>query len=317
MNEAPPQSRPSFRLTVPLFDTSFTERPSGPELDGRTEVAPDIVIARLDEDERARILRESPRNGGSAPIHRLEIHIGGLIGQAITEAQAEEIVRRTLGLLSCTVRFAPRWHVIWIDRHEGDHWIRERRINHSAGGSARHSYVPLERIRTWGRLLQHWPLLGLGPVPELALHLYAESVAVRQTNSGKAFLLATVARECLLGSLSHDEDRTRRGVALTLADNQSPALAKVMGSWNSARDSYLGRGQEPPREMLVPIHRFLMRALPSTARLMAAVGGDHSFALEWLDALGPSSQNHPLAREGGDRWWDYVPLGSILENGRS
>jgi hypothetical protein len=43
-----------FRLTVPLFDTSFTERPRGPELEGRTEVAPDIVVARLEEEERAR-----------------------------------------------------------------------------------------------------------------------------------------------------------------------------------------------------------------------------------------------------------------------
>jgi len=219
-----------------------------------------------------------------------------------------------MALLSCAVRFAPRWHMSFLDHHNGEVWVRERHLQLGAGGSELHSYVPLDRARTWGQLLRRWPLLGLDPVVDLALDLFYDSVAERQTRPDRAFLGATTAVDVLLGCVTSPESDRRipRAAVLLLAGTQTDVLAAKMHSWEHARQEYLRRGIAPDPEILVGLHRFLMRGLPSMARLMALVGGYRN-ATAGLDVINnPPDINHPLMGDDGDRWWDYVDLDSIV-----
>ena len=109
-----------------------------------------------------------------------------LAGHGLSNAQAEDVIRRTLALLCCAVRFAPRWHAAVVDEHNGSVWVRKRHIFTAGGGSPRHSYVRLDRAKTWGQLIRHWSLLGLDPVVDLALDLLCESVAERIIAGGVA-----------------------------------------------------------------------------------------------------------------------------------
>ena len=314
MPSAKPVEGLTLRLAVPLFDTSFTNAERR-LVGGRTEVAPGVVVARLTEEESQRMRRALARpESPPQPLWRLEIHMAPLAGRGPTDAQMVSIIRRTMALLSCAVRFAPRWHMAFLDRHNGEVWVRERHLHLGAGGSERHSYVPIDRVRTWGQLLRHWSLLGLDPVVDLALDLFYDSVAERQIRPDRAFFAAVTAVDVLLGCAASPESerRIQRAAVLLLAGAKTDELAATMQSWEHARQEYLRRGISPNPELLVGLHRFLMRGLPSMARLMAMVGG-YTNASAGLDVINnPPDDNHPLMADDGDRWWDYVDLDSIV-----
>jgi len=130
----------------------------------------------------------------------------------------------------------------------------------------------------------------------LALDLFYDSVAERQTRPDRAFLGATTAVDVLLGCVTSPESERRvsRAAVLLLAGAQTDALAAQMHSWEHGRREYLRRGTAPDPELLVGLHRFLMRGLPSMARLMALVGGYRN-ATAGLDVIkNPPDINHPL-----------------------
>src|SRR5207249_10865691 len=103
-----------------------------------------------------------------------------------------------------------------------------------------------------------------------------------------------------------------RGVTL-LGGDHAAALTRTVWHWAEARQDLVFRGIEPEPLMLVRVQRFLMRAMPTTTRLLLAVGRSHQHAIGWVDASAdePRELNAMLTRGVETPWWDYMPLDAI------
>jgi hypothetical protein len=171
-------------------------------LEGRREIAPNVVVARLDEAEALRV--QGSLFDSWEPDYRLEIH-----GYQIPLAgdyllDVEEVVRRAFALLCCVVRATPRWPSIVIDHHGGASWRRFDWVHASGGiapfGSSGVWRIPIERMESWGELLTRFPARESFPRLDIALDYFYDSVTDRKLHPHKAYMSAATAHEVLLGT---------------------------------------------------------------------------------------------------------------------
>jgi hypothetical protein len=298
-----------LRLRVPLILTNFTGVDKRP-LDGLYTLGIGLVLSRVPVDPE-QIHSRGPR---SFATWELEIAAGPLLAN-VGHREAETLVRRILGLLTCTVRFAPGWHQIHVDRWIDGTWCEVETFTFRGREPFLPSFVPEERMHTWSRLLEHWPLLGLDPVVDRALDLHYESIELRRSRPTAAFLLALTATEALLSaSLVSDaehETAVRRAVTL-LGGEHADALGQTIGLWRDAQRLLVQRGIESEERSLLGLQRFLMRALPTMARVLLHVGRDHSHAIGWLDATSDDPARLHLRQNVDQPWWDYLPVTAII-----
>jgi hypothetical protein len=307
----------SVRLTVPLVNTSVIV--DGAPLVGRIEVTPRVVLGSLDDSEEARV--ESALALPQYTVrYRLEIHGHQLrmdLGAStIRNRDAETVIRRHLAMLSCAVRMAPRWVSAVADELLEGRWKRVAWVGYGGGGQReRHANLPSERLRTWGRLLENWPAEGLDARLYLALEYYADSVADFREHPSKSLMSAAIALETLLGGdllTQIARGLSQRGGLLVARGEEALFISRRLKTWYTARSKLVHGGRLPSQDVVVGLHRFLMRAIPSMAALMQVTGG-HEEALRALDeAVFVHVSEVDSLFEAGNRWWDFVPAAAIL-----
>lgn len=302
-----------LRLRVPLVITNFIG-PDRRPLDGVLhEIGPGVLIARVPFDpDRARVSRSYE----DMVVWDLEVLAGPMLA-GISAPDATAVVRRILGLVTCVVRFAPSFTQIVVERWSGDQWLPVDRVR-VRGAPIGSSFVPVDRMATWGQLVEHWPLLGLEPAVDRALDLHFDSVSLRRTHPTTSFLLSLTAIDTLMSvSVVEREQATllaRRSATLFGADD-ADALTRVAVRWSDAYQSLVRHGIEPDPEVLVGLHRFMMRALPTFGRLLPAVGRNHQHSLGWIDsrAGAPQQLNDILNFQEDEPWWNYVSIDAIVD----
>lgn len=296
---------PTVRLTVPIFHADF-------EIEARHEVNGLVTIARLNDEEAIRIAR-SWGEEGNPPQVRMEI-CPFVVPEdwRAAEKMAMEAVRRAFSLLALSYRDAPLWRSILMDERR-EVWTRREWAWTWGGGIGSPTWigkVPRERLRTWGRLLDNWPLLGFDDRLNLALDYYYDSVIDRGIHPNKAMVSAAIAMEALLGERTTTELRYRlaqRGALLTADGENAIRLAQLLGDWYVVRSKLLHSRIRAPQDVVTKLQQFLMRAIPSLAHLRN-LAGSYAAAIDILDAA--PFQRSPLLQElfasGG--WWSFVDV---------
>ncbi len=307
-----------LRITVPLFETYFAR--DGVTLDGRFEVVPGVVVARLDAEESERV-RDSLLEPGF-PEFRLEIY-GFRASQGaapVPRDQIEDVVRRAFALLCCVIRATPRWPSVVLDRHDGQSWQRVEWLDLSGGIAPFGSYgawkIPEPRIASWGEVLAHFPTLGRFPALDLALEYFYDSVVDRKAHPHKAFMSASTAHEVLLGpreGLPIRKTLSKRGAALTAPPSQSAEMQKLIGEWYVQRSKLVHEGRRPTEEEAVRHQQYLMRAIPAMAAL-AHHHDDYDAALAALDSAADSQESLPEGFTESGQWWSKVDVVEALQH---
>jgi len=302
-------------MTVPLFRTWFNDE-HGARLTRRYEVAPTVVLAPLDEAEQQRICDSLVLTvNDDRPYYRLELHDVELTGSphADTYGEASVIELETvLGLLSCVVRLAPTWPTAVFDEHDGTRWVRRGWAFVRGGFETRMappSTIPWSRLESWSDLVTNWPPANVERV-ELALGFYYRSVIDRPTAPYKALASAAIAFEILLGGqlqleLSHR--MSTRG-ALLVERDKPEEVYRLLKSWYGMRSKLVHQGERPSHEKVIRFQQFLMRAIPSMARLTQSLGS-YNRAIEALD-LAPFRRQEELDGLFTDEpaWWRRVDV---------
>jgi hypothetical protein len=308
-----PQNPVAVRLTVPLRDTSIVDD-NGYLFTGRMDITSKVALAALDDHESARLERVL---GGSYRC-RLEIHDYPLIVNHDTwlDPKPIEVVRHHLALLSCAIRVAPRWDTVVADAHNGQHWQRMAYFDRAHGGSPRRgSLLFADRLRTWSTLLQRWP----SNLPEqvgLALTYYVDSIGDFRYDNAKSLLSAATALETLIaGDLREAIARaiSQRGAFLVARDADALALSRQIKKWYRARSELTHAGKSPALRTLVELHRYLMRAIPSMAALVSAIGSSQQARDTLDDATFVRRPELEALFTGPDPWWAYVPVATMLD----
>lgn len=309
----------AVRVVVPLFDTSFVgfdDIAKG----GRLQVTPWIVLAALNDEEgervRGALLEEwSPR-------YRLELHDVEAVydpeDRYFLDPRVVDQVERTLGLLSCVVRLAPRWPTVVCDIRDGNRWVRANWVPAYGGSSPlRHSAIPASRLRTWSTLLTNWPSSDLVSRVDLALGFYYQSIIDRPEEPYKALASAAISFETLLGGQIREElthRMSQRGALLVESGQRSMEVYSRVKGWYGTRSRLVHAGVMPTDEPVIRLQQFLMRAIPSMARLCSSTGAYQS-AVQALDdaAFYPHSARNALF-EDDPSWWRYVNVLAAWQN---
>lgn len=241
-------------ITVPLFETYFAMGQA--PLEGRREVTPDLIVAKLDQAEATRVKDMLLEDW--EPHYRIEIH-GYRVDRENPDdysAGVEETVRRVFALVCFVVRATPRWPSVVLDRHDGQRWQRQDWV-HAAGGTVPFGdygawTIPIERLDSWGEVLLNFPAHGQFPALDLALDYFYDSVLDRNAHPHKAFMSASTAHEVLLGPKEGKPIRktlTRRGAALTGPHRRATAFRPSSASGTCSGRNWFTRVAALPRKM--------------------------------------------------------------------
>lgn len=288
-----------LRLVLALFDVFVRDSPT----EGRLQVAPNVVLASLNEAEGARV---AERTGERHPARwRLEIY--GVQGGPKSYA---DLVRHHLQMLSLAVRVAPRNYGANVDTFDGEHWVRARgTVSRPSGARRGLSNLRLDRLETWGRLLTERPRPSTWKGMELALSSYYDSIVARQEGQfNGSFLAASMAFEILLGPGLREELRYRlsvRGALLVAQEEAARSVFRWLRSCYDMRSSLIHAGVSPAHEDLIRLQQYLMRAIPTMLALSQLLDG-HERAVQVLDDAAFTRAGE-LDQLMGNGWWAYVP----------
>jgi hypothetical protein len=292
---------------------------------GRFELAPNVFIATLDEAETMRVLQSAGSRFGVGNVCRLEVHNFEITHEPVDDGPEVEfasrtrprvgdealiVTRRLLGLLSLSVRMAPTWPGIALDIEVEGTWVRFSRIPWSGGFyEDKYSYLPMERLETFGRLVQHWPT-HIAATIEQSLEYYYQSIVDRPQHTAKGLTSAAIAFESLLGrglsqELSHR--LSQRGALLCERGPDAEWLYGVLKGWYNVRSKLVHDAVSPNPEVVVRLQQFLMRAIPSMGRL-AELAGSHAAAIEALDRAPYERSAHLESLFDEVGWWNYVDV---------
>lgn len=298
--------------------------PDGRIIEGRMELAPDVWLGYLDAGEASRVSQavgmRYPVQGYRLELHnvkvaydpgvsRVDLRPGSHVSDFI-DIRPLQTVERLLGLLSLAVRMAPLWPSVVYDRLVEGTWVRDQ-IAPAYGGFPpyRYSYLPLSRIETWKRLIQNWPH-HMSETIDQSLSFYYQSVVDRPESPAKSLTSAAIAFESLLGRGLTTELRHRlsqRAAMLVARGAEAKTLYGFVRGWYDIRSSLVHDAKHPDPEVPVRFDQFLMRAIPSMARLSELVGS-HSKAVQVLDdaLFERAPELDRLFDETG--WWNYVDV---------
>ena len=173
------------------------------------------------------------------------------------------------------------------------------------------SAVPYERVTAWADLVRNWPrqVPGIENI-ERSLMFFQRSVAENRAYSYRALLDASIAFELLLGGSSQrgglTERLATRGAILVEVDD-TVAVYERLRALYGLRSKLVHGGEDPEESEVVRLQQFMMRALPTMARL-AELTGSYAAAVKSLDQA--SLKRPPVLDElfVGDGWWDRVDV---------
>lgn len=312
------------RATVPLFYADFAT-------EGRLQLAPQVVLAALDEGEAKRIISHHEPQRGTVPTpgFRLEIFFSA---SALNELDyAQRAVKQALYLLTCVSDRSPMWFTIPVDRYvEGQGWKRSSVAwtegGHRPGNTyGRHAEIvrffgynhfsPYDHwrfaeahVKRWGEALCHWPqFIGTnrlnGAVEYLAL-----AIADLMQDQRRALVSCTTSLEMLLGDarpeLSH---RMSQRLGQLLAKGASArAVYRKARSWYTARSNAVHSAVEPDPGQSVDAILHVRAALFAMGRLVE-IAGSHKNALAALDDASFVRCEHllQLESEALEAWWRF------------
>jgi hypothetical protein len=224
-------------------------------------------------------------------------------------------VATMLGLLSLCVRMAPTWPAVVYDRPGETSWVRDS-WGFGSGGfyRERYSYLPMERLRTWGRLIEAWPHHVTATVDQ-SLGYYYQSIVDRPDSPARGLTSAAIAFESLLGrglqqELSHR--LSQRAALLVARGSEARKVYSVVKGWYDLRSKLVHDAVSPDAAAVVRFQQFLMRAIPSLARLIELTGS-HKDALAILDDAPYVRSVHLDSLFEADGWWNYVDVLEALE----
>lgn len=317
----------TVRVSVPLLNTGMSVEP-GKVWTGRFQVAPDVWLASLDDQETQRILTASglahtPMNACRLELHNVTIAFdpveerspGGPGRSSFVDIRPVLRVETILGLLSLCVRMAPAWPGVVYDVQGQKSWVRDAAV-YAWGGFYRgkYSYLPMGRLRTWARLVEAWPHHVTDTVDQ-ALGYYYQSIVDRPEHPAKGLTSAAIAFESLLGrglqqELSHR--LSNRAALLVARGSEAREISSIVKRWYTIRSKLVHDAVTPDPADVVHFQQFLMRAIPSMARLIQLTGS-HQNAIAALD-------DAPYERSGQldslfepDGWWNYVDVLTALD----
>ncbi|QKW20480.1 hypothetical protein HUT16_16645 [Kitasatospora sp. NA04385] len=309
MDNLKPYKEGDLRICCILLDVivrdeskNFIDQPQRIPLGG------EMAMVRLEKDEEDRVAYSIYNRyfGG----WRLEIH-------NVPDRPAAwllEFSRRKISLLCCAERVAPGFSAV-LDRYNGEHWERVKWLGMIKG--ARHSFISSSRLSAWGEICESWP----SPTPDkrisVALDFFRESVYERQDrNFSNSLLLLAVAYESLLGDGLQGDLTFRlsqRGALLTSKGEPSYKVAKRLKSIYASRSRLVHNGKEPDIADITRLQQFMMRAIPSIARLSSTCSS-YKGALEALDSA-PFFRipeiDDLFSPEGESGWWEKVDIPAI------
>ncbi len=267
-----------------------------------------MVLAKLNRRESDRVSRSlaNPYAGG------WRIEMFGI--ESNDPSEVAEIVKRRFALLSCTQRLAPTYHAV-LDRYDADHgqWVRV--VPLWGGAGARQASLSDSRLDRWGELVAAWPV-ETGERIYISLDFFRESIIERQSGSlPKALLTLAVAFEALIGD-GLDGEITyrlcqRASLLVTSGDNAVRTMARIKKLYG-ARSRLVHDGKTPTLETVTHLQQYMMRAIPSLARLSEACGGIKP-ALTVLDRapFERDSRLDALVALGEESWWSKVDVVTI------
>ncbi len=319
------ESHSLVRITVPLFSVFPTRLPTG---SGRYEVAPGVVLAKLDARESQRV-QKATWGMPDPPEWRLELHdykaaicevrdpwSSEVTGFAISEEDRKE-VKKDFALMACTLREPPAFAGVAFDKQNGDVWRRVGTVAMFGGSIARNTRLRFDRLVTWARLRENWPK-DCGDDLLLALDFYYDSIVdARNGNYGKALVGAVIAFEIMLiGDLQNElrHRMSQRGALLVAFDDDARRVYNSLSESYKIRSKLFHRGREPQEQAVIWLQQYLMRAIPSMAKLATLVGS-HDNAIRVLDdaAFHKAPELHRVLQS--DKWWSFVDVPSITPPG--
>lgn len=313
----------SVRVSVPLLNTGITAEP-GRLWAGRMKVAPGVWLATLDEAETRRVLTAAGFAHTTANVCRLELHDVDIAfeplvnrGPAVPASRSSFVdirpvwhVETILGLLSLAVRMAPTWPSVVYDVRQEGSWVRETWVPAWGGFyGGRYSYLPMERLGTWGRLVEAWPH-HLTATVEQSLAYYYQSIIDRPEHPDKALTSAAIAFESLLGFGLQQElvhRLSQRAALLVAQGTEAKEIYSIVKQWYKVRSKLIHEAVSPDTVTVVRFQQYLMRAIPSMARLIELTGS-HRAALTVLDDAAYDRSEHLDALFEPGSWWNYCDV---------
>ncbi|ROR37807.1 hypothetical protein EDD39_5962 [Kitasatospora cineracea] len=296
-----------LRLTCILLDASVLN-PNGyfEEFPKRTVIPGGMVLAALGETESRRI--SSRLHVQRPPRWRIEMF-------DIESDDADElsaIVRHRFNLLCCAQRSAPSVLAL-LDRFTGGAWRRVCPVA-EISGSGRGVFLDEERLEAWGEIVAAWPS-GLDDRIAISLEFFRESVAERQVSLSKSLLTLAVAFESLIGQDLKAELNFRLSQRAAFLVSNGPASHRVMVRMKDlygARSSLVHGGRKASPDAVTKLQQFMMRAIPSMARLSEVAGGFKG-ANQILDKapFGLDPILRDVVSPKGEAWWARVDVCKI------
>ena len=293
----------------------------------RLEVAPGIVVAGLNEAERARVQFDS---GGAYASSRIEFfgflpRFDAYALDSLPETEESWAWQKEnhshglrlsllVDLLTLAVRVPPHHGSVHADVWDGRQWKRIGPVVFVYTGRERtnHSSLPMTRLGTWGALCQNWPAKS-SPQVDLAMSYYVQSLRDRQSDTiSRAYLSAAIAWEVLLGHKSPGEisrSLAQRGAHLVAAGPAAATAFSHLKRLYGLRSKVVHDGKEPGFDDLTLLQQFLMAALPRVAALAASSHTELVRALD--DANFGAAATVDALHVSGSTWWNYVDFPSL------
>lgn len=303
------------RITVPIPSSRISEAyRSDIEYPCRRVLSQGFEVAVLDEREQQR-LESSPY--AIATNWRLEIF--NRIERWECEKWSADVHERVDGLVTsalaklslCVREYFPGEYIV-VDEFDGIEWRHVTNIqttDRTYSGAV--AWVPVERLRSWGDLIDNWP-----DEPDeslnLALAYYRESVLQRRARRlSSAIVSAAIATEILFGDVNSELTHriSVRSAQLVSAGEDAIRVQQVVKKLYALRSKVVHTGKGADVHRVDLWHRFLMHAIPA----VAAWGGSLDSLRRALDES-TFIRSDDLARlQVRGEWWGFCDFVSCLD----